>query len=328
MTELNVHKVVITAVLLAAKFFDDAYYNNAYYAKVGGVLTSEINGLEVDFLFRIHFSLRVTSDEFDKYRTELLSHLSMVEPDQNSYQYHNTLPQHIHTSPIRSFPDNSDAMAAFTTQLALQQALDHHQESTAQQIAHQNNMALLSNDVYSQDFAETIQRHMSSQITPSPPHKKADTPNILNTITHCNEVSAVEGIIEAAKNSLILQRLEILQQTIDGGGNNTYPTLHRTNSMPVRLTGSSTQYEQSAMPTGNASFAIMPQSCPLESLQQVHAIPQYTSQLEEEYLRFLVDGNQMQNSYFEPGHEKRQNLNASNYYMYNAPSSTNNCETN
>ena len=40
LTELNVHRVVITAVLLAAKFFDDAYYNNAYYAKVGGVLVS------------------------------------------------------------------------------------------------------------------------------------------------------------------------------------------------------------------------------------------------------------------------------------------------
>ena len=53
LTELNVHRVVITAILLAAKFFDDAYYNNAYYAKVGGVLVSELNGLEVDFLFRI-----------------------------------------------------------------------------------------------------------------------------------------------------------------------------------------------------------------------------------------------------------------------------------
>jgi hypothetical protein len=74
LTELNVHRVVITAILLAAKFFDDAYYNNAYYAKVGGVLVSEMNGLEVDFLFRINFSLHVTPDVFEKYRAELLSH--------------------------------------------------------------------------------------------------------------------------------------------------------------------------------------------------------------------------------------------------------------
>jgi len=74
LTELNVHRVVITAILLAAKFFDDAYYNNAYYAKVGGVLVSEMNGLEVDFLFRINFSLHVTPEVFEKYRAELLSH--------------------------------------------------------------------------------------------------------------------------------------------------------------------------------------------------------------------------------------------------------------
>eukprot|EP00543_Licmophora_paradoxa_P004095 CAMPEP_0202452012 /NCGR_PEP_ID=MMETSP1360-20130828/10299_1 /ASSEMBLY_ACC=CAM_ASM_000848 /TAXON_ID=515479 /ORGANISM="Licmophora paradoxa, Strain CCMP2313" /LENGTH=331 /DNA_ID=CAMNT_0049070711 /DNA_START=412 /DNA_END=1407 /DNA_ORIENTATION=+ len=79
LTELNVHRVVITAILLAAKFFDDAYYNNAYYAKVGGVLLSEMNGLEVDFLFRINFSLHVTPDIFHKYRDELLSHTSMMQ---------------------------------------------------------------------------------------------------------------------------------------------------------------------------------------------------------------------------------------------------------
>jgi len=79
LTELNVHRVVITAVLLAAKFFDDAYYNNAYYAKVGGVLGSEMNGLEVEFLFRINFSLHVKPDEFAKYQANLVSHAVEAE---------------------------------------------------------------------------------------------------------------------------------------------------------------------------------------------------------------------------------------------------------
>jgi Cyclin len=78
LSELNVHRVVVTAVLLAAKFFDDAYYNNAYYAKVGGVLVSELNGLEVDFLFRINFSLHVPPEEFEKYRCELMSRSEAV----------------------------------------------------------------------------------------------------------------------------------------------------------------------------------------------------------------------------------------------------------
>lgn len=74
LTELNVHRVAITSILLAAKFFDDAYYNNAYYAKVGGVLISEMNRLEVEFLFRINFSLHVSPDLYNKYHEELNAH--------------------------------------------------------------------------------------------------------------------------------------------------------------------------------------------------------------------------------------------------------------
>lgn len=66
--------MIITAILLAAKFFDDAYYNNAYYSKVGGVLVSEMNGLEVDFLFRINFSLHVAPEIFEQYKAELVAH--------------------------------------------------------------------------------------------------------------------------------------------------------------------------------------------------------------------------------------------------------------
>jgi len=44
LTSLNVHRIIITAIMLAAKFFDDQYFNNAYYAKVGGVPTSEVSG--------------------------------------------------------------------------------------------------------------------------------------------------------------------------------------------------------------------------------------------------------------------------------------------
>ena len=86
------HRVVITAVLLAAKFFDDAYYNNAYYAKIGGVLVSEMNGLEVDFLFRINFSLHVTPEVFEKYRAELWSHSTSTAMAPSEPQYNNVSP--------------------------------------------------------------------------------------------------------------------------------------------------------------------------------------------------------------------------------------------
>ncbi|GMF45827.1 unnamed protein product [Phytophthora fragariaefolia] len=74
LTELNVHRVVITSVVLAAKFFDDHYFNNAYYAKVGGVPCPEMNELEVEYLLLINFSLHVTSETYARYYNELANH--------------------------------------------------------------------------------------------------------------------------------------------------------------------------------------------------------------------------------------------------------------
>ena len=178
LTELNVHRVVITAILLAAKFFDDAYYNNAYYSKVGGVLVSEMNGLEVDFLFRINFSLHVTSELFDKYKAELVAHsmyaaqqmqrLPTVSPPMPPMEepmvvaaplpafsqghalaapmplgqhpgYH-----HPHQVTPSAMPHNINVTAATYTQQALEQhavmmAAEHQLLSTQQQMLHRAN---------------------------------------------------------------------------------------------------------------------------------------------------------------------------------------------
>ena len=86
LTSLNVHRVLITAVMLAAKFFDDQYFNNAYYARVGGIPTTEINSLELEFLFSINFSLHVAGEEFNQYFAELVNYVpTMVSgPDVDS----------------------------------------------------------------------------------------------------------------------------------------------------------------------------------------------------------------------------------------------------
>lgn len=70
---LNVHRILITSVMLAAKFFDDHYYNNTYYAKIGGVPRNEMNMLELEFLFLVNFTLYLDPNEYQKYHTELCS---------------------------------------------------------------------------------------------------------------------------------------------------------------------------------------------------------------------------------------------------------------
>ncbi|KAI3678927.1 hypothetical protein L6452_38231 [Arctium lappa] len=75
-TSLNVHRLLITSIMLAAKFIDDVFFNNAYYAKVGGVTTSELNRLEMEFLFGIDFRLYVSLSTFGKYCSELMNEAS------------------------------------------------------------------------------------------------------------------------------------------------------------------------------------------------------------------------------------------------------------
>ncbi|GAB4829601.1 hypothetical protein Ancab_019269 [Ancistrocladus abbreviatus] len=71
LTSFNVHRLLITCITVAAKFIDDAFFNNAYYAKVGGVSTLEMNKLEMKFLFSIDFRLRVSVKTFQRYCSEL-----------------------------------------------------------------------------------------------------------------------------------------------------------------------------------------------------------------------------------------------------------------
>ncbi|XP_076922485.1 cyclin-P3-1-like [Bidens hawaiensis] len=76
LTSLSVHRLLITSVMLAAKFIDDAFYNNAYYAKVGGVTTAEMNRLEMKFLFGLDFRLHVSVKTFGRYCSQLEKQVS------------------------------------------------------------------------------------------------------------------------------------------------------------------------------------------------------------------------------------------------------------
>ncbi|KAF5761247.1 putative cyclin PHO80, Cyclin-like superfamily [Helianthus annuus] len=76
----NVHRLLITGVMVAAKFMDDLYYNNAYYAKVGGISTTEMNFLEVDFLFGLGFQLNVNPTTFHTYFSHLQREMLLIQP--------------------------------------------------------------------------------------------------------------------------------------------------------------------------------------------------------------------------------------------------------
>jgi plasmid stability protein len=70
-TPYTVHKLVLCALLTAAKFNTDAVCDNLFWAGIGGTKIEELNQLELEFLFLIHFSLMITEEEFVRYNEEL-----------------------------------------------------------------------------------------------------------------------------------------------------------------------------------------------------------------------------------------------------------------
>ncbi|KAK6282085.1 hypothetical protein POUND7_015910 [Theobroma cacao] len=64
---LNVHRLLVTSVMVASKMLDDVHYNNAVYARVGGVTNAELNRLELELLFLLDFGVTVSSRVFENY---------------------------------------------------------------------------------------------------------------------------------------------------------------------------------------------------------------------------------------------------------------------
>jgi hypothetical protein len=61
------YRLILTAVLVATKFYNDIFYGNNFIAYLGGVHLKEINRLEVEFLRLINFKLMIEHSEYIMY---------------------------------------------------------------------------------------------------------------------------------------------------------------------------------------------------------------------------------------------------------------------
>ena len=63
----NVHRIFLTALVLACKYVDDRVYTNRYYARCGGLTLQILNESEILFLEMFHFDLGVEIEMFEMY---------------------------------------------------------------------------------------------------------------------------------------------------------------------------------------------------------------------------------------------------------------------
>ncbi|OAD75915.1 cyclin [Phycomyces blakesleeanus NRRL 1555(-)] len=73
-SSLNIHRLLISSIVVASKLTSDVFYSNTRYAKVGGLSLLELNQLELEFLFLCNFDLHVRLQDMQVYGDQLLTH--------------------------------------------------------------------------------------------------------------------------------------------------------------------------------------------------------------------------------------------------------------
>ncbi|KZS87434.1 hypothetical protein SISNIDRAFT_395513, partial [Sistotremastrum niveocremeum HHB9708] len=59
-TPRNAHRLIITGISLATKFFSDTTYSHARLAKVGGLSCAALRDLEIHFLYLLDWDLKLS----------------------------------------------------------------------------------------------------------------------------------------------------------------------------------------------------------------------------------------------------------------------------
>lgn len=76
LSDYNIHKIFLIAILLSIKFNNDQHYSNQSYAKIGGIPLNELNMMEHEFFGIIEYELYISDDLYKTYE-RYLSNISL-----------------------------------------------------------------------------------------------------------------------------------------------------------------------------------------------------------------------------------------------------------
>jgi hypothetical protein len=89
MTYYNIHKLILSSMVVAIKYNEDSYFSMIFYAKIGGVSKTEMIYLEFYFVTLIKFNLFVKNELFNKYN-DYISSKDDEEESEEPYEDENS----------------------------------------------------------------------------------------------------------------------------------------------------------------------------------------------------------------------------------------------
>ena len=67
-----IYRIILSSLVIGIKLNEDHYFDNLFYAKVGGVTKKEINAIEYEFLAKVNFNVYINDNLYYKYHNYLL----------------------------------------------------------------------------------------------------------------------------------------------------------------------------------------------------------------------------------------------------------------
>eukprot|EP00181_Compsopogon_caeruleus_P002882 CAMPEP_0184687714 /NCGR_PEP_ID=MMETSP0312-20130426/27361_1 /TAXON_ID=31354 /ORGANISM="Compsopogon coeruleus, Strain SAG 36.94" /LENGTH=229 /DNA_ID=CAMNT_0027144141 /DNA_START=35 /DNA_END=724 /DNA_ORIENTATION=+ len=74
---LSAHRLVLTATVASVKYWDDEFYNNGFFAQVGGISPTELAALEIEMLEGLEFRLHITEGVMRGFQRLLLEEICL-----------------------------------------------------------------------------------------------------------------------------------------------------------------------------------------------------------------------------------------------------------
>eukprot|EP00826_Nyctotherus_ovalis_P008661 TRINITY_DN1224_c0_g3_i3.p1 TRINITY_DN1224_c0_g3~~TRINITY_DN1224_c0_g3_i3.p1 ORF type:complete len:170 (-),score=33.99 TRINITY_DN1224_c0_g3_i3:137-646(-) len=75
----TIHKVVLSAIIVAIKYNEDSYVDNEDYASVGGITLEELNAAEIELLTLLEFKAAVSYETYTEYCRHIKQLLVIVQ---------------------------------------------------------------------------------------------------------------------------------------------------------------------------------------------------------------------------------------------------------
>lgn len=108
LTSLTIHRILVCAIHIAQKYFDDNFYGNKSMAIMFGISIDELNLLEMICLDVLDFDVHICAEEFYIYREKITSHIDLCQQSAAMKEYQVGMTQFMHIE--RMFSSSSSSI--------------------------------------------------------------------------------------------------------------------------------------------------------------------------------------------------------------------------